>query len=215
MQTWKTHLAAMLRRLAATHAQTPIRELERLLASILDAQSVSFRAPDGTPLRDDTTLTGLRDRQFVVQISVLGTAPSASPAPDAAVDRPTAADVASRFRSGEAPTVRTPSDRYEEFIRHFARLEERHDFMWAGYVVRELLPRIGFLADEAKLILDRLCSQGILTIRKVPNPKNPSFPATGVALNREHPQVKAILEGDDGSTPPQPSPATPAESTPH
>ena len=68
--------------------------------------------------------------------------------------------------------------------------------MWAGYIVRELLPRVGFAPEEAKLVLDRLRTEELVTISKVSNPKNPEFPATGVQLNHEHPRVKALL-GED------------------
>ena len=65
--------------------------------------------------------------------------------------------------------------------------------MWAGYVVRELLPRLGFPAEEAKSILDKLKTEKLVIIGKVANPRNPDFPATGVRLNHEHPRVQALL----------------------
>ncbi len=95
-------------------------------------------------------------------------------------------------------------ERTDLFLREFIRLEDRHDFMWAGYIVRELLPRLGFAPDEAKVVLDHLRAEKLVTISKVPNPKNPDFPATGVHLNREHPRVKGLLAGQhrvDVSTP--------------
>jgi hypothetical protein len=94
-------------------------------------------------------------------------------------------------------------ERTDMFLREFMRLENRHDFMWAGYIVRELLPRLGFAPEEAKLVLDHLRAEKLVTISKVPNPKNPDFPATGVHLNREHPRVKALLAShprNDGAT---------------
>lgn len=44
--------------------------------------------------------------------------------------------------------------------------------------------------------------EGIVLTYKVPNPKTPAFPVTAVRLNRQHPEVSAVLrdEGADASS---------------
>jgi hypothetical protein len=129
-----------------------------------------------------------------------------------------AAPADSRFHEGpgSAATREMSSDeRYDHFLREFLRLQQRHEFMWAGYIVRELLPRLGFPPEEAKVVLDRLRAENLVTITRVPNPKNPSFPATGVLLNLEHPRIKALLGSDAGTEPAfEPSTVAPVPADP-
>jgi hypothetical protein len=157
------------------------------MASVLEAEDVVIQHADGQIIPDEVRIGDVEGESLRVHLAVRA---------DLAPPREAPPPRESRFHPGEAPAdvSAMPGDRYEEFIREFARLEQHHEFMWAGYVVRELMPRIGFPAGEAKLVLDRLCSEGILRISKVPNPRNPSFPATGVELNYEHPRVLAALE---------------------
>ncbi len=194
MYTWKTHLSTTLCRLARTHGSYPLSQIESLLAGIFEAETVAFRDPLGQPLPADTTLAGLIAAPFAVTVHVLCGPPRVRGSADGDA-RPTAApDPASRFHAGQPPADdQSPDARFERFVRDFDRLEQHHEFMWAGYVVREFLPRCGFPADEAKVILDRLRAEGILAVSKVQNPRNPGFPATGVRLNRDHPRVTAIL----------------------
>lgn len=175
----------------------PLAEVRRVLRGVLDVEDVAFLDRDGRELAGQAALHDvLRESCHVtvrLQYSHAG--------PGAAADHPVpaeyAAQVESRFREGlPAPETADMSadPRYECFLREFLRLEQHHDFMWAGYIVRELLPRLGFAPEEAKLVLDRLRAENLVTITKVPNPRNPDFPATGVQLNHEHPRVKALLE---------------------
>jgi len=197
MFDWKSHLHAILIGLCRTHPTAPLAEVERIVSGILDLEGITFlgragrRIPGDTPLRD-----AWEDlRECNVRLQVAHVPARAGPAETTAATASTAPT--SRFREG--PSVLESQDitadpRFDEFLREFARLEEHHQFMWAGYVVRELLPRLGFPAEEAKLVLDRLRSENLVTVSKVPNPKNPDFPATGVHLNREHPRMKVLLE---------------------
>lgn len=190
MHTWQTHLVAVLRRLARNNARTSVAEIQQTLAGILDARAVRFLRPDETPFPADTTLADLLEQPYVARIDVAGELISP---PAAAGDAPDTY-AGSRFRPGEPAVPDSLDDpRFDDFFREFVRLESSHDFMWAGYVVRELIPRLGFPADSAKLVLDRLCAEGILSVNKVPNPRNPGFPASGVSLNHSHPRVVATL----------------------
>lgn len=207
MHTWKTHLDGVLRRLAESHGDRTLPEVERALMSILDAHSVRFHRADGTRIPRGTLLSEILQNGYMVEIRVTGQV--------GAADSSTMSEtVPSRFLPGELPpSDASPDARCDAFIREFARLEQRHEFMWAGYIVRELLPRFGFPADETKVVLDRLCADGVLAMSKVPNPRNPNFPATGVRLNHEHERVKNLLDGNRGgpSDPPSVPPGSPAE----
>jgi len=190
MFNWKTHLEQILGGLANTHGTAPLGEVKRILQGVLGVEEIRLFGPQGAELSDDLALQQARGQLWDVSVRVQ-CAPAAA-RPDAAA--PGGAE--SRFREGSSappPGDIGADQRYEAFLREFVRLEQRHEFMWAGYIVRELLPRLGFPAEEAKVVLDRLRAENLVTMTKVPNPKNPDFPATGVQLNREHPRVKALL----------------------
>jgi hypothetical protein len=89
-------------------------------------------------------------------------------------------------------------DSKARFIRELHRLEANRKFMWAGFVVRELLPQMGFVGLEAKQFFSELEADGIVMISKEPNPNNPDHPTACVRLNAEHSQVKAALERSRG-----------------
>jgi len=99
------------------------------------------------------------------------------------------------------PRERSPFERREEspqfnedfFIREFDRLEKRNGFMWAGFVVKDMIPKFGFDKYQAKHILRQLEAKGIVILKKRPNPKNPEHPTTCLELNREHPRVATVL----------------------
>ncbi|HPC21361.1 MAG: hypothetical protein KBH81_13495 [Phycisphaerae bacterium] len=199
---WKALLQETLSGLARTHAQEPLSEIQRILRGVLGLDEIQFQGPDGHELRADTTLQQALEQYAAVAVK-LQIKPVAAPAAAPSAAAPAAE---SRFREG-APAADVSKlsmdERTDMFLREFMRLENRHDFMWAGYIVRELLPRLGFAPEEAKLVLDHLRAEKLVTISKVPNPKNPDFPATGVHLNREHPRVKALLAShprNDGAT---------------
>ena len=197
MHTWKTHLVATLYRLHDQCASASLDEVQRWLGGILEAQSVTFLGPDHTPLPRDTPLAELLAQPFLVDLRVdcatTRSENSGYPSPTAEGD-----DAGeSRFHVGAAPEAAdedSAASRFAHFVRDFDRLERKRGFMWAGYIVRELLPRLGYPLAEAKVVLDRLRADGILTVAKVENPRNPEFPATAVHLNREHPQVLEALE---------------------
>jgi hypothetical protein len=197
---WKVLLQETLSGLARTHAHAPVSEIQRILRGVLGFDDVRFQGPDGRELHPELTLQQALDQCAAVSIRLqLKPVPLTASAGDG-----TALPAESRFREGApAPDVSNLSmdERTDLFLREFIRLENRHDFMWAGYIVRELLPRLGFAPDEAKLVLDHLRAEKLVTISKVPNPKNPEFPATGVHLNHDHPRVQALLGGQPSGQP--------------
>jgi len=199
MHTWKTHLGTTLERLSRTHGHDSLRDIRRVLQGVLEADNVSFADADGRVFPDTVTLNALLQQPFTIAVRleyVTSRLNPPKPQPMEQRDAAGATETASRFSPGEAPADVADIEkdvRYAQFVREFHRLERRHEFMWAGYIVRELLPRLGFPVMEAKIVLDRLRSEGIVTVSKVPNPQNPEFPATGVCLNHEHDTVKQIL----------------------
>lgn len=87
--------------------------------------------------------------------------------------------------------------RLVRFVREVDRLERARKFVWIGYVVKERLPELGFGQAEAQEVLDRAQREGMVSLQKIPNPKNPDFPTTTIVLNRDHPVVRKVLhEGD-------------------
>lgn len=189
----RQQLRNLLLGLARTHPAAPLSEIQRILRGVLGVEDVRFTGRQGQVLPDGLALQNalpeLESLQFrISSLDLMSTSPTLA--------APAVAAQPSRFREG-APSVDEHNldedERYERFLQEFVRLEQSHDFMWAGYIVREMLPRLGFAPEEAKLVLDKLRAEKLVTITKVPNPKNPEFPATGVRLNHEHARVKAML----------------------
>jgi hypothetical protein len=154
---------------------------------------VRFTDPEEYPLDSHLPLKQLVEQPFRCQISLecfphhgSGHQPQ----------RHEQAQPASRFH----PEVQlSEEERIPWFIREFDRLEQTHDFMWAGYIVKEMLPSIGIQTAEAREFLDELQSQGIVTVKKIPNPRNPEHPASAVHLEREHETVSQVLEEHEHS----------------
>jgi hypothetical protein len=194
MWNWKHHLEHLLEGLANTHADAPLDEIQRILCGVLHVSRCRFQDRDGRELAGHLPLHKALPQIADVALAVpLSRHSAGQPGSE---DRSAARNEPSRFREGPPaePAGEVDEDeRFTNFLREFLRLERKHDFMWAGYIVRELLPRLGFAPEEAKVVLDRLRSENLVTITKVPNPKNPDFPATGVQVNRDHPRVQQLL----------------------
>lgn len=195
MLNWKAHLADILTGLSSTHGKVPLSEIRRILRGVLGVEDIRFHNSDGRELPAELTLEQALEHPCQFLALLRTERPAETPTQkETDDDLPTE----SRFREGPSaePAGDLASDeRYNLFLYEFIRLENNHEFMWAGYVVRELLPRLGFPAEEAKSILDRLRAEKLVIIDKVANPRNPDFPATGVRLNHEHPRVRALLAG--------------------
>ncbi len=81
----------------------------------------------------------------------------------------------------------------ERVISTLDAQERRRDFVWAGFVVKDLLPGLGLESHEAQRWFDRLVDDQIFVLDKRPNPNNPDFPSTAVRLNRDNDAVKRVL----------------------
>lgn len=202
MHTWRSHLRSVLNRLSRTHATNSLGDIERTLIEVFDAQTVRFVDIHDRPLSPDLRLREAIDRPFRVQIEV-DYAPSRSAGPTGngsghsgsprqpSIQRDFAPAAAER--AFEPQLLLPPEERVPWFVREFHRLEQTHDFMWAGYIVKEMLPRIGLTPPEARTLLDELQADGVVEVRKVPNPRNPDHPTSAVLLQRDNEQVRKIL----------------------
>lgn len=192
MHTWKSHLRGVLFRLARTQHEKPLTDIQRTLCEVFDAQAITFCDANREPFSADLTLGELLSRPFSAEISVEMPPGRNGQRSDGnhRTDHP--GDAPSRFQ----PEQVAPEQRIPWFIREFDRLEQTHEFMWAGYIVKEMLPRIGVATAEARQLLDELREEGIVVVEKIPNPKNPEHPASAVRLIRDHEQVKQVLAND-------------------
>ncbi|MBN2445111.1 MAG: hypothetical protein JXO22_00160 [Phycisphaerae bacterium] len=192
MHTWKSHLRSVLFRLARTHGNNSIADIERLLCEIFDASAARFVTLEDQALDPGLQLQDVLQKPFTISLRVeyqphhtaMFTDMQQAPEP------PAASVAESRF---QPESSLSPEERVGWFIREFDRLEQTHDFMWAGYIVKEMMGRIGLSPPEARTLLDELNAAGIVSVSKVPNPKNPEHPASAVRLIRENDQVQAIL----------------------
>lgn len=88
--------------------------------------------------------------------------------------------------------------------------QRRFPFIALKFLRDRLLPGSGhvhFSAPErCRLAVEESIQAGYLTTARLPNPKNPRFPVTGVTLNRQHPDVIRWLSSpdrnDSGKNPP-------------
>lgn len=105
----------------------------------------------------------------------------------------------------------TASPPIAEILRALDSAERRpgYTFVSLKWFRDAVLPavRAELNADPARrqTVLRELTEKRLLLTSKVPNPKNPSFPVTAVRINREHPDVAALLSagraGDLGFAP--------------
>jgi len=81
-------------------------------------------------------------------------------------------------------------------IREFDKRERDRGPIFAGFIVNDLLVRFGFDVTGAKRVLRAMEAQDMVRTERKPNPKSPDRETTFVTLNRQHPQVRRVLEGD-------------------
>jgi hypothetical protein len=80
------------------------------------------------------------------------------------------------------------------------------NFLALKFLRDRLLPDTGIgcfsTPDLCRVAIEEAIHAGLLRTTRIPNPKNPQFPVTAVALNREHAEVQRLL----GAPPPPPEP---------
>lgn len=80
-------------------------------------------------------------------------------------------------------------------IHEFDRRERERGPIFAGFIVKDLLPRMGFDTTDAKRILRAMEAQDKVRSERKANPEKPERTTTFITLNREHPDVARILTG--------------------
>jgi len=83
-------------------------------------------------------------------------------------------------------------------IREFDRRERERGPIFAGFIVNDLLPRMGFEATDAKRILRAMEAQDMVRTEQRQNPNNLQYTTSFVTLNRNHPHVSRVLRGAAG-----------------
>lgn len=184
-----------LNSIVQSHGNLRLTEAEPLLCDGLGAVEVKFLDDDDHQLHGRTLLKNATQQAQYVTICFEYQGPTSTP-PDNASAPPSTPQVRSP-KEGNAEFDGS-DDAPKRFIRELHRLQANREFMWAGFVVKELLPQMGFVGPEARQFLSELEADGIVMITKEPNPNNPDHPTACVRLNADHPQVKAALERSSG-----------------
>ena len=96
-------------------------------------------------------------------------------------------------------TQTTPGSHFGDFIKSLDGAEQRPGFDFVALKrFRDLnLTAEGYdwtgSLETRDQVLRTADHNGIVIIYKVPNPKAPAFPVTAIRLNRQHPEVVAVL----------------------
>jgi len=193
---FQDYIQRALSDLAKSDPQLNVKHVRKILEAMLRAESVEFKGADGKDVHGRTLLQNLLDDRFKLTLSV-GYEPKPGDSDHGngpEDDFPSAPPSRGAVEGAEMQD----DPRFVRFIRELDKLERARRFVWIGYLAKEKLPELGFSNDEVNDVLDRAVADGIITLGKVPNPKNPDFPATRVELERSHPQVASILRNRNG-----------------
>ncbi len=193
-----------------------IGQVETFLQAQLGAQDVALCASNAEsggeePIRPDITIGDVleRDPRIVVR-AVLAPAgshePAGGPVPTGSADGPLDQRAPWDVPRPAAPPLRSPREIPAPFkprqehadllVREIDRLERlrTRPFVWIGYLIKQRIPAmLGCDARSARVLIAQLQKDDLIHTSQVPNPKNPSFPATEVRLNRAHPEVRRVL----------------------
>lgn len=105
------------------------------------------------------------------------------------------------------PSPETAGDPLPELIRALDRAESRpgYDFIALKWFRDTALvsERFGWVAAESTRheVLREAIDRRLILTHKVPNPKSPQFPVTAIRLNRQMPEVMAVLGSWHGDMP--------------
>lgn len=170
------------------------------LAAELDLDALRFLDANRRALPGQTLYRNALHDAVVVEITLrIPPNEGVAPTPDA---RPSLSVSTQTDRPLPAPPPDLQDDLLRRVVLELARRDQQGRPMWIGYVLQTLLPQLGVSGPEASAFYRQLESEGLVVSRKVPNPKNPQFPSTMVALNREHPRIRSMLNEhrDTGDT---------------
>lgn len=208
----------VLKRLADSQPTLQVFQARMILSALWDARSVELFDRSGAPVPDRATLVELMEQPIRMRVGFeteLVPPPKRVAEPPARpsmgprdvpieehhrVDAGSRMETSNRIESGnrvEAVSRPRPPQSESMMDRIISALESRErqrDFIWAGFVVNDLLPGLGSDRREAQEWFDLMVEQGIILLTKVPNPNNPDFPTTKVQLDRENETVRRVLQ---------------------
>jgi len=188
-----------------THFKKAIEEGYVAITSLSQGWGHLFRLVDWSFTNNADHRNGLRQASPisfpVAAINLEGRSqrPSTASSPDhndETNDRPEEKLANKTLRRKEYSVTPVYNETY--LIREFDRRERERGPIFAGFIVNDLLPRLGFDSSEAKRILRAMEAQNMVRTERKPNPKDPDRSTTYVSLNREHPHVARVLKGAAG-----------------
>lgn len=203
-----------LKHFAATTPDLSLRRVRDLLKVLWDCEDVEFLDQEAeTAMGGKTFISNVLAKPFVIRVTA-----------DLSID-PTDDSASHPVTSQEPQALRTLKDPHpastgindlppeylqprprsidpliERAIAAIDLQERRRDFIWAGFIVKDMLPGMGIETREAQLLFDQMVDTGMLLLEKRANPNNPDFPSTCVKLNRDDKVVRAVL-GRNGDAP--------------
>lgn len=179
---------------SALPSDSTFDDLRRVLADLLGAEEISFFDADNRRISRDQPISEIIGS---CEVEVRATFPIAESAhvEDEEASEPEYGNAADDFAGNLAPRATGPTNAAieERVIREIYSRERNRKFVWAGYVVKTILPTLGVEQHAAQAILDRMVKDEILRLEKKHNPRNPEFPTTSVQLNHDHRTVRRIV----------------------
>lgn len=193
-------LRSSLVELAELEPGINIKATKRILSATWNPNEIEILDENGEPIHGLTHLSNALGQRFTVRVVFEADYEPEDVSPRVIEDRSEKEDDAiSPEQHGASAEVLASSRKetvdpiVERVITSLAAQERRRDFIWAGFVVNDLLPGLGAEKREAQVLFDRMVDDGIISLSKTPNPNNPDFPSTRVQLNRDHPDVQRVL----------------------
>jgi len=177
-----------------------VKSAKQLLAATWNAGEIEILDENGEPIHGRTRLSNALARPFTLRVVCEVEYEPEDTSPGLIKDENEEDDDAISTEQHGTPAevlasshLETVDPIVERVIASLAAQERRRDFIWAGFVVNDLLPGLGAEMREAQVLFDRMVDDGIISLSKTPNPNNPDFPSTRVQLNRDHPDVQRVL----------------------
>lgn len=194
-----------IKKLANSSPKRNVKDARESLTDAWNATKIEFVDTRGDDIHGRTLLEKMLSHPFKLRVHFEADYSPDDPSPgvventeEGSESNPVASESA-LCETGRA--VRTLSLRADPVVERVIRAldiqEQGRDFIWAGFVVKDLLPGLGIDEYESQILFDRMRNEGVIALTKKPSPKNPEFSATCVQLCREHPAVRRVL-GSNG-----------------
>ena len=158
----------------------------------------------GRKKRRDASSDSFRPGSSEIRIKFGGSLTRLQSAPDIEPNEETAAP--STPEDPVPEVFGTPLEQIADLIKSLEKAEQRPGF---GFVALrwfrdQVLPAEGYSWAKTPTAWDEALraaiQDGAVLTSKVPNPKAPLYPVTAIRLNRQHPQIVAVLGAQVGSS---------------